>query len=141
MERLTTHKATLRPGQEDVTGGDLARLAQAAHGGGVTQDVTFVAFLASAAGGDEWGPRRAGGDGVDADAAPHQLIRQGAREGHNGALAGRVVQPARNADVGVDRRAVNDGAAFRQVRQRILGDVEVRVDIGAERVAPLLPIG
>ena len=87
---------------------------------------------------DQWGPYGAGSDGVDTDTELDLLVGQATGEGDDGTFGGGVVQEIGAADVSVDRGAVDDGVTGFHVLQRVLGDVEIGVDVGVEGLEPLI---
>ena len=89
---------------------------------------------------NQGGPNRAWRNGVDPDALADLLVAQAARKAHNGTLRRRVVEQVRAANVRVDAGIVDDGAAPLHVRQRILGQEEIGVDVGVEGAEPLVPV-
>ena len=64
-----------------------------------------------------------------------------AGEGDDGAFGGGVVEQVRAADVGVYGAVVDDGVAALHVREGVLGEVEVGVDVGVEGQEPLVSVG
>lgn len=81
---------------------------------------------------------RPGRNGIHPNTSRHVLVAQTPRERHDGPLCRRVVQQVRSSYIRVDGRVVDDGAARLHVRQGVLGDVKVRVDIDVEGVDPLV---
>lgn len=81
---------------------------------------------------------RSRSNSVDTNALADVLVAETSGEGHNGALCRGVVEKIGSADVGVDGSVVDDGGAGLHVGERVLGDVEERVNVDVEGVYPLL---
>ena len=87
---------------------------------------------------DQWGPYGAGSDGVDTDTELDLLVGQATGEGDDGTFGGGVVQEIGAADVSVDRGAVDNGVTGFHMLQRVLGDIEIGVDVGVEGLKLLI---
>ncbi len=61
-----------------------------------------------------------------------QRLREGSREGHDGALGGRIVQQVVTPAIGGHRRCVDNGAACAQMGNAALVMKNMRIDIGAK---------
>src|SRR4051812_17747623 len=88
VEDLAGHVGGVGAGEEDVAGGDLDGLAGTLEGD-VRAELLDV--LGVEAGDDEGRPDGAGGDGVHSDLPLGEVLGEGAGEGDDGALGGRVV--------------------------------------------------
>jgi hypothetical protein len=76
---------------------------------------------------------------VDADTlVTNDLVAQTTHEGNHSTLRRSVVEELGVADGLVDGSVHHNGRASRKARQRGLGEVEERVDVGVEDVVPLL---
>lgn len=136
MQTLPSNHTAVLTSQENKARRNLRRLCRPPH----RRSTQLVLSLFRHGGGDERGPDRAGADGVDADAVGDLLVVQAAGEGDDGAFGGGVVEEVGAADVGVDGGAVDDGVAAVHVREGVLGEVEVGVDVGVEGFEPLVSV-
>ena len=131
---LSTEGAAVFTGEEDNGSGNLTWLSRTAQRSG--SELLLVLTLHGRW--DERCPDGSRGNSVDANAVSGLLIAQATGEGDDCALGGGVVEKVGTTDIGVDAGVVDDGAAALHVWQRVLGKVEVGVNVGVEGVEPLV---
>ena len=135
MQTLPGHETTILTGQKHKTGGDLARLPGPTH-----RRRELIQSILLHRRRDQRRPDGAGTNAVDADAEAELLVREPAREGHDGAFAGGVVEEVRAADVGVYGGAVDDRVARGHVLEGVFADVEHGVHVCVEGADPLVSV-
>lgn len=134
MQCLPRYQTAVLTCQEDEAGSNFRGLTRSAHG----SPAELIHGILLHCRGDQWGPYGAGSDGVDADTESNLLVGQATGEGDDGTFGGGVVQKIGATDVGVDGGVVDDGVTRFHVLKSVLGDVEIRVDIGVEGLEPLI---
>lgn len=132
MDCLPTNRATVCTRKEDKASCNLARLRRPSNRCGELFDGIVIHRSRN-----KWCPDRPRCNSVDADAPSNVLVAQTACEGDNSALGRRVIEEVRPANISVDGSIVDDRRAGLHVRQRIFGEIEVRVYVGIEGVNPL----
>ena len=136
VQALATNRTTIHTRQPHKAARDLARLAGPSH-----RAAELLLCVLIHRRGNERRPHRPGADGVNADPFAELLVREPAREGHDGALGGSVVKQIGAPDIRVDGRVVDDRVAGGEVWEAVFGEVEVGVDVGGEGVEPLVSGG
>lgn len=87
------------------------------------------------------GHTRTGANTVDSYAFTDLLVGQTSGKRYNSSLGRRIVKEIRSTNVMVNRRAVDYSRAPFHVREGVLGEIEEWMDVGIERILPLIPVG
>lgn len=135
MQTLPTDKRAIHTPQPHERRRHLAGLPRPAH-----RRCEFLLRLSIHRRGDERRPDGPRAHAVNADAVANLLIRERACEGNDGALGGGVVEQVRPADVRVYAGAGYDCGTWVEVRQGVFRKEEEGMDIGCERVEPLIAV-
>lgn len=77
-------------------------------------------------------------DGIDSDAFADLLVGQCSCESDNSTLSRSIVKQVPSSDVGVHGSTIDDGRASLEMRHCVFGQIEVRMNVGIERILPLL---
>ena len=128
MQALPRYHTAILTRQKNKARRNLRRLRRTTHG----RRAQLILRLFRHGGRDQRRPHGPRADGVDADTVSDLLVVQAAREGYDGAFAGRVVEQIGAADVGVYGGAVDDCVAALHVFEAVFGEVEVGVDVDVE---------
>jgi hypothetical protein len=137
VQALSADHASVLAGKEYEASSDFARLTWAAHW--CATELVLSLFIHGR--GNKWCPDWSWANSVDTNAALlDDLVAETACEGHNGTLGGGVVEKVRTSNISIDRCVVDDSTTMRHVGQSVLGEEEVRVNVGIESVQPLLPV-